>query len=380
MSSLDQLPADFSAIQKRTNIEAAAQIKNASNRASRFSLRELINHQLEWKMFAVNQSAVSAAYEQSDVCRQLSGEAAWGCWVPFSALARDLTVANTPNATTGIIGNKLQPALEPYSAVMGGATVLSGLKGNQYSLPVIGSSGDATAAWVAEGANGISLQPTTKVEVLTPKQILFYINVSRTLMMSSSSDLENDLREEILRQTMRAIDAAALNGAGGNAPTGLMNNAGLQVLSAGANGLAPNWSHLVEAEYQVSSRVGAMRNSAFITSPAIRKKLRMTQRAAGLDFIVSSDANSVMGQPLRTSSQVPDNLTKGTSVGVCSPLIFGDISEVVVGFWGPLAVDIMVDRVTAAKDGKIRLTCRAEVGVAVRNIGAFAAYKDLLSA
>lgn len=106
----------------------------------------------------------------------------------------------------------------------------------------------------------------------------------------------------------------------------------------------------------------------------------MTQRAAGLDFIVSSDANSVMGQPMRTSSQVPDNLTKGTSVGVCSPLIFGDLSEIVVGFWGPLAVDIMVDRVTAAKDGKIRLTCRAEVGVAVRNIGAFAAYKDLLSA
>jgi len=76
---------------------------------------------------------------------------------------------------------------------------------------------------------------------------------------------------------------------------------------------------------------------------------------------------------------VPDNLDKGTSTGVCSALVYGDWAECVIGFWGPQAVDILVDGVTQIRDGLIKITVRAEVGVAVRDVRAFAAYKDLLA-
>lgn len=371
---------DIRKIQTRTLSEANTQVRHAESHASKFSLRELINAQMEHPLWVPKPGAISSAYELSNACRERSGVVPNGTWVPLACLARDLTVGNSSALTTGKIDNKLQEALAPASAVMAGATLLSGLEGATFSLPVIDSPLDADSSWVAEGDPGAQQEMTTKLATLEQKSLIFSVVISRRLLANASVDIEADLRAHILRRAMIAIDSAALNGGGGAAPSGLLNNEDLQVLAAGANGLAPTWDHLVEAEYQVSNRAGSLTAPTFISSPAIRKKLRKTPRAAGLDFIVNESADSVMGQALRTSAIVPDNLDKGTSVGTCSALIFGDLSEIVVGFWGPLAIDLLVDSRTLAKDAKVRIVCRAEVGVAVRNIGAFTAYKDLLAA
>jgi HK97 family phage major capsid protein len=224
------------------------------------------------------------------------------------------------------------------------------------------------------------LTPSTRLATLTPKSLIFQVTVSRRLMMQTSADMERVLRTELLRNTMRAIDEAGLRGAGANAPAGLLNDPALQVNSAGSNGAAPTWAHLVEMEHQVGLRAGDMAAPAFLTSPSIRKRLRTTPRGAGLDYILADTATTVMGQPLRISSMVPDNLTKGSAAGVCSAMVFGDWSEVIVGFWGPAAVDVLVDGFTSANTGQIKLTVRAEVAVATRDIKAFSAYTDLLSA
>ena len=318
----------------------------------------------------------------SEACRQSSGLPPIGIYIPLAALAqsRDLTATGYGQLSKANLGNTLQPALGVDSAVMGGATLLSGLSGSSLVLPAIGASIDASGTWVSEGNVGLQKEPTFKQVVLTPKSLIFTLTVSRRLMANASVDLESELRSEILRQAMREIDRAALNGSGPETPTGLLNDGSLQILSAGVNGAAPTWAHLVEAEFQVGARTTGMRAPTFITSPAVRKKLRGTQRAAGLDFILDDDATRLMGHNLQTSPLVPDTLTKGTSAGVCSALVFGDLAEVFVGFWGPLAIDILVDGVTQAKNGQIRLIARCEVGVAVRNIGAFTAYKDILSA
>lgn len=72
-------------------------------------------------------------------------------------------------------------------------------------------------------------------------------------------------------------------------------------------------------------------------------------------------------------------MTKGTSTG-CAAMVFGDMSEIFVGFWGPAALDLLIDGFTLAKDGKIRIIARAEVGIVARRVGAFAAVKDALTA
>jgi HK97 family phage major capsid protein len=365
-------------IAQRTRNEANAQVRLVAQTAGDLSLRETINGLMERPQWAPNQRAMSAAYEMSNACRQQSGTAPNGIWFPLAAMSRDLTAASTTSATA--YDNKLQAALAPASAVMSGATILSGLTGSTFSLPCIDSSINAEGAWVSEGVPGDQREPTFKVATLTPKTLVFEIVLSRRLLLNASVDLETELRSEMLRRAMLEIDNAALTGDGTSAPGGLLNNPDLQVLSAGANGAAPTWAHLVEAEYQASNRAGTMRAPAFLTSPAVRKKLRTTQRAAGLDFIVSDSADVLMGHRLLASPLVPDNLTKGTSSGTCSALVFGDMAEIVVGFWGPLALDLLIDDRTLAPRGAVRIVARAEVGVAVRQIGAFSAYKDLLSA
>lgn len=370
----------FSKLQRSTLDESNAQISQVSRTASHFSLRELINSRLQHPLWQVNQRAIEASQELSEGCRQRTGVAPNGTWVPFAALTRDLTASGNTGAITGTIGSKLQSALAVESAVMGGATILSGLSGSQFSLPGFATSIDASTAWVNEGQPGPQLEPSFKTSVLTPKSLVFMLGVSRQLLANSTVDLETELRAEILRRCMAEIDRTALKGTGGAEPSGLLNHADLQVLAAGANGAAPAWAHLVEAEYQVGTRVTSARAPSFLVSPTLRKKLRTTQRAAGLDFILSETASSLMGHRLSATPHMPDNGTKGTSVGNCSSLLFGDLSEVYVGFWGPLAVDILIDGTTQAKDGRIRIIAHCEVGVTVRNIGAFAAYKDLLSA
>lgn len=364
-------------LQTRSQSEARNLRRLVEDKGSTYSLRDYVLSHSQYKLAEFNAKSVAAVREVSDAAKEQTGHQPWGAWVPLAGLTRDLTVSGSAALVTNTVAPSLQGSLEPHSAVMGGATILTGLNGLAFSLPTIDQPVDAGSAWVAEGDTGPSLEPSTRLATLQPKTMIYQVTVSRRLMMQTGFDLERALRAELLRNTMRAIDYAALAGAGADAPPGLLNDPDLDVLSAGANGAAPTWAHIVDLEHEASNRAGNMVAPAFLTSPAIRKRLRLTQRAPGLDFILSDTATTLLGQPLRISAQVPVDLTKGTSVENCSAMVFGDWAEVVVGFWGPAAIDVLVDAVTGAHRGQIKLTCRAEVGVAVRDIRAFSAFKDL---
>lgn len=371
---------DFKQILRRSNENASLTQRAVDNRAENFSLVDLVSHQSEFKLLPTNTRRIDETLELSEICARASGVRPYGTWVPLNALARDLTTVNGAGLLAPRTQDQIQTSLAPYAAIMDHATVLSGLQGGSLSLPSFDSPAvDAGSAWIAEGTPGPSLTPSTRAATLVPKTIIFQVVVSRRLIATSNADLEGALRREILQRVTSAIDFAALNGSGPNQPQGLLNDPELQILGAGANGAAPTWNHMTELEFQVANRVGPMSAPAFLTSPALRKKLRTTQRAAGLGFIAGDD-NQLLGQPLRVSSNMPDNLVKGTSGAVASAMIFGDWSEVHVGFWGPVGIDILVDSRTGAKDGVVKLTCRAEVGVVARSIKAFTAFKDLLAA
>ena len=213
---------------------------------------------------------------------------------------------------------------------------------------------------------------------IKPYTLSVEIRFSRLLLSNSCVDLEAGLRSEILRAFMLEVDRVSFVGSGTNQPEGLLVRSDIPTIAAGVNGLAPTWTHLVTLEHTVAKANGKIMRGSFITNADVQKKLRLTQRATGLDFILSTDGK-ILGYPTHVSENVPGNLTKGTSVGVCSAALFGDFSELVIGFWGPAAVDLIVDGVTMAKNGIVRIIARADVGIAPRNAGAFAAMKDLLT-
>ena len=371
----------ISQIQRRTIDEATAQLSQVSRAANSFSLREVINSKLMHPLFVPNQRALESANELSESCRQRSGANPNGIWIPLAALTRDLTTMNTGgNTVTGKVTNKLQSALSTASAVMGGATILSGLSGGPISLTNFSTPIDASGSWVTEGDSGSPTEPTFSTALLSPQTITSEVVFSRNLLQNSSVDVEAEVGAELLRRFMQEIDRAAINGLGSsNQPLGLLNHSSLEVLDASTDGATPTWSNLVELEYRAAQRVALMKNPAFMVSPKLRKKLRCTARDTGYDYILSDESDLLLGHQLVCSGLLPDNLTRGSS-SVCSAMVYGDMAEVYVGFWGPQAIDLLVDSYTYSTTGKVRLIARADVGVTVRNIGAFAAYKDILTA
>ena len=105
-----------------------------------------------------------------------------------------------------------------------------------------------------------------------------------------------------------------------------------------------------------------------------------TPKVAGNDsMILSPDEAEPMlaGHRARFSGNVPDNLTKGTGTNL-SALIFGNWSDLLVGQWG--GIDLIVDDVTEAAKGNVKLVAHSEWDIAVRHAESFAAIKDIVAA
>ena len=84
------------------------------------------------------------------------------------------------------------------------------------------------------------------------------------------------------------------------------------------------------------------------------------------------------GYRTAVSNQVPSDLDKGTSTGVCSGIIFGNWADLIVGMWGGL--DIQVNPYSLDTTGAVRITAFQDVDVAVRHPESFSAMQDALTA
>jgi hypothetical protein len=71
-------------------------------------------------------------------------------------------------------------------------------------------------------------------------------------------------------------------------------------------------------------------------------------------------------------------LTKGSSGAVCSALIGGDFSQVVVGQFG--GVELIVDNISQARSGFTALTINQFVDVVIKQPAALGAIVDITTA
>jgi len=92
-------------------------------------------------------------------------------------------------------------------------------------------------------------------------------------------------------------------------------------------------------------------------------------------MLLSDPWNSLYGLPIRFSTDVPSNLTKGTSSGVCSALIVGDFSQLILASWGN-SPDVLVDPYSSSSDGTVKIVIFNEIDAAVRHAQSFAITVD----
>ncbi len=256
-----------------------------------------------------------------------------------------------------------------------GATMLTGLNGN---VAIPRQSGGATAYWVAENSAPTESQLTIDQVTLTPKTVGAFSDYSRRLLIQSSVDVENMVRSDLAKVLAIAIDLAAILGPGtANQPSGILTSTSIGSSTGGAQGGTVAWSNIVDLEAAVATANADIGSLAYMTNPKqrgnMKKVVKSTSAVAG--FIWDGGDFPVNGYKCGVSSQAPTNLVKGTT-STCSPIIFGNWADLLIGMWSGL--DVLVDPYTGSTAGTVRVVALQDVDVNLRHPESFAAMKDAL--
>ena len=320
--------------------------------------------------------------EISNEIASRSGKEARGFYLPMDIGwgQRDQTVGTDSQGGflkgTDHLGNEFIGEVYANSVVASlGGRVMTGLQGD-IAIPKLSASVTNTA-FVAEGSApsegaGVFAQVT-----MAPKTLATYVDYTRKLALQSDPSVEQILRNDIVQTMAAKIDQVALNGGGSNEPSGILQESDTNVVAIATNGGAVTYAKVVDMEAAIASDNALTGTLNFATTPGVQGAMRQIPRqGSGVEgnFILN-DSNSILGHNVTVSTNVPSNLTKGSTSGTCHALILGDFSQVMMGFWS--GVDVVVDSSTLSTSGGTRIAFFQDVDVAVRIPNAFAAIKDI---
>lgn len=323
-----------------------------------------------------------AGYEReiSDEMNRLQGRAAKGFYVPSSYWGqRDLTVGTNSAGgflkPTDHLGSDYISALRARLVVAGlGARTMTGLSGD-VAIPKM--SAGVSAGFVAESGDVSEVNATFAQVTMSPKTLGAMTDISRTLMTQSDPSAEAIVRDDLLNAIAAKLEDVAIEGGGSNEPTGITQTSGIGSVAIGTNGGAPTWASITNLvkEVEVDNAI-VTDNLAFLTNPKVKSKMASTAKVSSTDSVMLLDDpwNAVYGYPLAITTHVPSDLTKGTSSGVCSAMIFGDFAQLIMGFF--TAADVLVDPYTGGAAGTTRIIVHQDVDVAIRHAQSFAADLD----
>jgi HK97 family phage major capsid protein len=331
----------------------------------------------------------SQAGFELEVSQELKGQigrSASGTYVPTAALAGRalVTTATAPSLIgTQQMHDAFVEVLKPQVRVMElGATVLPGLVEN-VSIPR--QTAGCSAEWIAENSEASESTPAFDAVTLTMHQLSAHTRISRRQLKQSLPAVDQILTNDLRAQIAVALDKAAIAGTGvAPQPTGILNLTGIGDVEMGPDGDFVTWAKLMELVSTVESASVDPMSLGFLSNLKVKGHLMSTPRISGTDtMMLDPDAAAtaedlrLAGYKARFSGNVPSDLTKGTGTDL-SAVIFGAWADLLIGQWG--GIDLIVDDVTEAAKGNVRLVAHSEWDIAARHAESFAAIQDAQTA
>ncbi|WP_020146818.1 phage major capsid protein [Thioalkalivibrio sp. ALJ15] len=242
-----------------------------------------------------------------------------------------------------------------------GARVLRGLSGN-VDIPKLAAS--ATTGWVAENSALSESQHDFDKVSMAPKHAGAITELSRNMLQQASPDVEQLVRRDFAQILAASLDAVAIKGGGSNEPTGILETAGVSEVSS----FAATWEKVQELIGMVEDEDAT--GTAFLTHPKVRRILRSTNKVDGEaehGFIMDS-RDSLDGYTVARTTLTP--ITEGDPD--TAPLIFGNFSDLLIGFWSELDVLVNPFESTAYSKGNVKVRAMMTADVALRHPESFA--------
>lgn len=218
--------------------------------------------------------------------------------------------------------------------VQSGATQRLGLKNSPYKEPRIDT--EAAAYWRAENADATESNPVFGEVNMTPKTCIALGVMSREAAMLSDPQLEQVVRDHLSRVVARALDKAALEGAGSSGePAGLLNTSGVLELTIGG---VPAADDLYDMLYAVEAENADVGSLGWVMNPRDLNTIRKLKDGDGRYLLQpalsAGQPNTLLGYPVRLSTQV--SVTGGT--GSEGNIYFGNWQDLIWGQWGVIEI------------------------------------------
>ncbi|MFZ9654555.1 MAG: phage major capsid protein [Limnohabitans sp.] len=264
-----------------------------------------------------------------------------------------------------------------------GPTMLTGLVGN---ITIPRKNATTQVSWVTEGNAPSQSEATFDQISLTPKQIAARSQYTRLALQQTTPDIERIVRDDLAAVMALGIDLAAINGSGTSGqPRGILNTSGIGSVVGGTNGANIVIDNFIDLEREIDIDNALAGNLYYLTNSRVVASTKKLKSTTGeylwngtdnpLNNIISGAIN---GYPIARTNQVPNTLTKGTSSGVCSAVIFGNFNDLVIGMWGGL--EILPNPYGAGYNaGSVDIRAMQTVDMTVRRAESFAAMTDALT-
>lgn len=291
---------------------------------------------------------------------RMGGKDPKGFYVPHELFGSRAQSVGTANKGGDLVATELKASsfIEMLRArsVSGqvGVTYLPGLVGD---VDIPKQTAGGSFGWLAEDGSSADTDITVGKISLSPKTISGSVYMTRKSLMQTTPAIEDLVRSDIVIGMALGIDLGVFEGDGtSNAPLGVCNYSGIntQTIAANATTGYPTYAELVGFETAIDSDNALVGSLAFVTTPAIYGGLRITD--VGTDtgmFLIDK-----VGYAIHRSTQLD-----------AQRILFGNFSDVIVGLWG--ALDINVDTATAAAKGGIYLRAFQDADIEVRHPESF---------
>ena len=326
--------------------------------------------------------------EMSQEMAHKSGKRPQGFYVPDYAWRSDLYTAKREltvgtNASGGFFAPSVQLGSEWINALRAkmvlsdlGMRTMSGLT-TKVQIPKV--SAGAAAAFVAESGAVADQTVTTAQITLQARTLGARSSVSRLLLMESDPSIEQIVRDDLVAAIASKIQDVMIEGDGSNEPTGVTKTSGVGAINVGDNGGPPTWALITNLvrEVEVDNAILNESSLGFLTNPKLKSKMAQVAKVGSSDsvMLLNDPWSSLYGYPIRFTTDCPSNLTKGTTSGTCSALIFGDWSQLILASWNA-SPDVLVDPYSSSSDGTVQIVVFSEIDAAVRNAQSFAITVD----
>lgn len=337
------------------------------------------------QMPGVTDVGAGRAREVSAELERRSGRKAQGVY--FSLTSSGRTERRTQTTTVNSAGGYLvaEDLMAPIDILRArlivhslGATVLGGLQGDVV-IPRLTQS--SSSFWVADNQQVTPSSLAFDAISLNMRTVGGLLELSRGMVMQPSTDVARLAQSDLTRILAQALDQAAFTGTGTSAqPLGLLNSPDVTTtFFAGGNGGDLTWNSIVAAIASLDTANALDGRLGFATNPQTVSKLRRTLKTTAdtsSNFLMT-DPGTLAGYPLQSTTLIPHTLTKGSSSGVCSALIFADWSQLIIGTWG--ATDILVNPYATGsyEAGNIKIRALMSCDINYRHPASFVVMPDV---